>query len=184
MTYKAPLASTTNFGSMRVGSGLSVVAGTVSVDTAALNYGFFTSTATQTNPVSSAVNILTYNATGPANGVSVVGGNALKVVNSGTYTKLFTVQVTKTSGGTSSISIWLRLNGVDVPNSRQDLSLINTLSSIFISGNYTLNIPASGNIQICWSSPDTTVSITALPAAVAPIRPSGTSAKVTLTRIS
>ena len=97
---------------------------------------------------------------------------------------MFTCIVNKTSGGTSSISIWLRLNGVDVPGSRQDLELTNTLSQIFVSGNYTLTIPAGGNIQMCWSSADTTVQIAALPAAVAPIRPTGDSIKVTLTRIS
>ena len=92
--------------------------------------------------------------------------------------------VSKTSGGTSDISVWLRLNGVDVVGSRQDLELINTLALIFTSGNFTLNIPAGGNIQMCWSSADTTVTLTALPAAVTPTRPTGNSVKVTLTRIS
>ena len=43
---------------------------------------------------------------------------------------------------------------------------------------------AGSNIQMCWSSADTTVALTALPASVAPIRPTGSSAKITLTRIS
>lgn len=184
MSYKEPLATLTDFGAMKVGTGLSVTDGTVSATLGLLNYGFFTSTAGQTNPVASAVNLVTYNNTGPANGVSVTGGNALTVVNAGTYTKMFTLEVAKTAGGTSVISIWLRVNGVDVPGSRQDLDLINTLSTIFISGNFTLNIPAGGNIQMCWSSADTTVAILALPAAVTPTRPSGDSVKVTLTRIS
>ena len=82
------------------------------------------------------------------------------------------------------MSTWLRLNGVDVSGSRQDLELTNTLSQIFTSGNYTLSIPAGGNIEMCWSSADTTVQLAALPAAVTPTRPSGDSVKVTLTRIS
>jgi hypothetical protein len=183
MTYKVPLTSTTDFGSMKVGSGLSVSAGTVSATLGLLNYGFFTD-GTQTNPVASTVNIVTFTNTGPANGISVVGGNAITVANAGVYTKMFTLIVSKTSGGTSAVSFWLRLNGVDVAGSRQDLDLTNTLSQIFASGNYTLNIPAGGNIQLCWSSADTTVVLAALPAAVAPIRPSGDSVKVTLTRIS
>lgn len=183
MSYKQPLAKTTDFGVMKVGSGLSVTDGVVSASTGLLNYGFF-SNGTQTNPVANAVNLMTFSVTGPANGISVVGGNALTVVNAGTYTKTFTLNVNKTSGGTSSVSIWLRLNGVDVPGSRQDLELINTLATIFVSGNFTLNIPAGGNIQLCWSSADTTVSILALPAAVNPIRPTGFSAKITMTRIS
>jgi hypothetical protein len=183
MSYKAPLASTTDFGLVKVGSGLSVTDGTISASTGILNYGFFTN-GTQTNPVANAVNILTLSNTGPANGMSITGGNAVTVVNAGVYTKLFTLTVSKTSGGTSSISIWLRLNGVDVPGSRQDLELINTLAQVFVSGNFTLNMPAGSNIQMCWSSADTTVQLSALPAAINPIRPAGASAKITLTRIS
>ena len=184
MSYQLPLTSTTDFGSMKVGSGLSVTDGTVSASLGLLNYGFFTDSTTQTNPVASAINTATFNVTGPANGISVVGGTAITVVNAGTYTKLFTMIVSKTSGGTSDVSVWLRLNGVDVVGSRQDLELTNTLALIFLSGNFTLDIPAGGNIQMCWSSADTTVALTALPAAVTPTRPTGNSIKLTLTRIS
>jgi len=184
MSYKAPLASLTDFGIMKVGTGLSVTNGLVTATLGLLNYGFFTDSTTQTNPVANAINTVTFNVTGPANGVSVVGGTAITVVNAGTYTKLFTVIVDKTAGGTSAMSIWLRLNGVDVVGSRQDLTLTNTLPLVFTSGNFTLNIPAGGNIQMCWSSSDTTVTLDTLPAAVTPTRPTGNSVKVTLTRIS
>ena len=183
MSYKTPIATTTDFGIVKVGSGLSVTDGVISASTGILNYGFFTN-GTQTNPVASAINTLTLTNTGPANGVSVVGGNAITVVNAGVYTKSFTLTVAKTAGGTSSISIWLRYNGVDVPGSRQDLELINTLAEVFVSGNFTLNMAAGSNIQMCWSSADTTVQILALPAAINPTRPTGASAKITLTRIS
>lgn len=184
MSYKAPLAKTTDFGTMKVGSGLSVTDGTVSASMGLLNYGFFTSNVSQLNLVANTVNLATFNGAGPANGISVVGGTALTVVNAGTYTKLFTVGVTKTSSGTDSISFWLRLNGVDVVGSRQDLNIVNTANTLFVSGNFTLNIPAGGNIQLCWSSPDVTMSLEALPVAVLPTRPTGDSVKVTLTRIS
>lgn len=149
-----------------------------------LDCGFFTDSTTQTNPVANAVNIARFNVTGPANGISLVGGDAITVVNAGTYTKLFTLIAAKTAGGTSVISVWLRLNGVDVLGSRQDLNLSNPLALIFVSGNFTLNIPAGGNIQLCWSSADTAVSLSALPAGLSPARPPGNSVKLTLTRVS
>ena len=183
MSYKAPVSSLTDYGIVKVGTGISVTDGVISGSTGLLNYGFFTD-GTQTNPVANAINLVTFTNTGPANGISIVGGNAITVVNAGTYTKIFTMIVNKTSGGTSSISVWLRLNGTDVVGSRQDLELINTLSQIFTSGNFTLDIPAGGNIQMCWSSADTTVQLAALPTAVGPIRPTGDSVKLTLTRIS
>lgn len=185
MSYKSPLASTTDFGIVKVGTGISVTDGVISGSTGLLNYGFVYSTIAQTNPVASAINIFTFSAVGPANGVTLTGGGTnITVANAGTYTKLFTVILSKTSGGTSDISIWLRYNGVDLVGSRQDLELINTLSLIFTSGNYTLDMAAGSNIEMCWSSADTTVQISALPAAVTPTRPTGYSAKITLTRIS
>lgn len=184
MAYNTPPASTTTFGVMKVGSGLTATGGTVSATLGLLNYGFFTDSTTQTNPAANSVNIAGLNTIGPANGVSVVGGNAITVANAGTYTKLFTLNTSKTSGGTSTISVWLRLNGTDVVGSRQDLELVNTLAQIFVSGNFTLDIPAGGSIQLCWSSADTTVSLAALPVSVAPTRPTGNSVKITLTRIS
>lgn len=184
MSYNTPNASTTEYGVVKVGSGLSVTDGVISAGAGLLNYGFFTDSTTQTNPVANAINIITYNTTGPVNGISVVLGTRITVVNAGTYTKLFTVIIDKTAGGTSTISIWMRLNGVDVVGSRQDLSLTNTLPLVFTSGNFTLNIPAGGYIELCWSSADTTVTLDTLPAAVTPTRPTGNSAKITLTRIS
>ena len=183
MSYATPLASATQFGVMKVGTGLTATNGTVSATLGLLNYGFFTD-GTQTNPVANAVNLVTLSNIGPVNGVSIVGGNAITVVNAGTYTLMFTVLVGKTSGGTDTVSFWLRYNGVDIPLSTQDLQLTNTLAQVFASGNFSLDMTAGSNIQLCWSSSDTTVALTALPVRVAPIRPTGASAKITLTRIS
>ena len=183
MSYNTPLASNTEFGLVKAGTGVNITNGTLNASTGLLNYGFFTN-GTQTNPVASQINKLTLLNTGPSNGISVVSGTQVTVVNAGVYSKLFTLIVNKTSGGTSSISIWLRYNNADLPDSRQDLELTNTLSQIFVSGNFTLNMAAGSNIEMCWSSADITVQIAALPAAVTPTRPTGASAKVTLTRIS
>jgi len=183
MSYKAPLASTTDYGLMKVGTGLSVTDGTVNASTGLLNYGFFTD-GTQINPVADTVNLITFNNTGPANGVSIVAGTQLTVANAGTYNTVFTLNVNKTSGGSSTITIWMRLNGVDIVGSAQDLILTGALDTVFVTGNFTLNIPAGGNVELCWSSADITMQLLGLPPRVAPLRPSGSSAKVTLTRIS
>jgi hypothetical protein len=186
MSYNQPLASTTDYGIVKVGSGLSATNGVISATTGlALNYGFISSSTPQTNPVASAINIMTFDTLGPANGVAIGPGNDnIVVTNAGVYTKLFTLTTAKTSGGTATLSIWLRRNGIDLVGSSQELQLTNTLSTVFVSGNYTLNLAAGDNIQMCWSSPDVTTGLAALPALINPIRPSGYAAKVTLTRIS
>ena len=147
-------------------------------------YGSFQSLADQTATAANTEYQVTYDTTDFANGVSVVGGTQITVTNAGTYTFLFTTIIDKTAGGTSTITLWMRLNGVDVIGSSQDLSLTNTLPLVFTSGNFTLNIPAGGNIQLCWSSADISVTLNTLPNRITPVRPTGNSVKITLTRIS
>lgn len=185
MSYKKPLATTTDWGIVRVGTGISVTNGIISTTpTASLNYGFFYDTTTQTNPVASTPNLVTFNTTGTNNQVTVAG-STVTVANAGTYEKVFTLSFEKTSpGAPTTASIWLRYNGVDVANSRQDIDVPNQLSLLFVTGNYTLAMAAGGNIEMLWSSPDTAVQLAFLPAAVGPIRPATPSAKITLTRIS
>jgi hypothetical protein len=185
MSYKSPLASTTDFGIVKVGAGITVTGGVISGSTGLLNYGFVTSSVDQTNPVAGNINIVNFDTVSPSDGVSLAaGGTEITVVNAGVYTKLFTIIVSKTSGGTSGVIIWLRYNGADLLGSAQPLQLINTLSQIFVTGNYTLTMAAGSNIQMCWTSNDTTISLSVLPVGTAPVSPTGYSAKVTLTRIS
>lgn len=183
MSYSAPLTSTTEFGVAKIGTGLTATNGVVSATLGLLNYGFF-SDGTQTNPVANTANIVTLGNTGPTNGISVVNTSEVTVANAGTYTIMFTLLIGKTSGGTDTISFWLRYNGTDIPLSSQDLQLTNTLAQVFTSGNFTLDMTAGSNVQLCWSSADITSSLTALPARVTPTRPTGASAKITITRIS
>jgi hypothetical protein len=186
MSYNQNIASTTQYGVVKVGTGLAATDGVISAATGlALNYGFASSVTNQTNPVPNAINTVTFDTLGPANGVAIGGaGDTLVVTNPGIYTKLFTLTTTKTSGGTSTLSIWLRRNGVDLVGSSQELQLTNTLSTVFVSGNYTLSLAAGDNISMHWSSPDITAGMAVLPPLTGPIRPSGYAIKVTLTRIS
>jgi hypothetical protein len=185
MSYNQNITSASKFGAMKVGTGLSVTSGVVSASTGLLDYGFFSSVTNQTNPVANAINAVTFDTTGPAAGIAIGGGgDTLVVTEAGVYTKLFTITTTKTSGGTATLSLWLRRNGVDLVGSAQELQLTNTLSTIFVSGNYTLAMAAGDNISMHWSSPDITSGMAVLPAQVGPVRPSGYSIKVTLTRIS
>ena len=185
MSYNQPLASTTDYGTVKVGSGLSVTDGVISASTGILNYGFATSSTAQTNPVANAVNKITYSAISPANGISIGGGgNNLTVANAGIYTQIFDLITTKSSGGTATLSLWLRRNGVDLPGSTQELQITNVLSIVFLSGNYTVQLAAGDNIQACWSCPDITVGFAPIAAQTNPVRPTGYAVKTTLTRIS
>ena len=186
MSYKAPFTSSTDWGVARVdGTTITATNGIISTNITpqpSLNYGFFYDTTTQTNPVANAANLVTFNTTGTANQVSVLGSQ-ITVVNSGTYSKVFTLSFEKTNAGAPTIaSIWMLRNGVNVPNSAQEIAVPNQVSLLFVSGNYTLALNAGDNISMAWSSPDTAVQLSFLPAVG--ILPATPSAKITLTRIS
>jgi hypothetical protein len=183
MSYNNPVNSIAEYGVMKTGAGLTSINGVVSASTGLLNYGFFTGT-TQTNPIANKVNIITFNISAHINGISLVGSTAITVANAGVYTKLFTASVFSGSSNDSTISFWLRYNGADVPLSRQDLEMDDKNTELFVTDNFTLNMDAGSNIQVCWSSPETSVSLALIPTAINPVRPSGASTKLTLTRIS
>ena len=186
MSYKAPFTSATNWGVSRVdGTTITATNGIISINAVpppSLNYGFFYDTTTQTNPVANTPNLVTFNTTGTNNQVTVAGSQ-ITVVNSGTYSKVFTLSFEKTSPGAPTVaSIWMRRNGVNVSNSAQEIAVPNQVSLLFVSGNYTLALDAGDNISMAWSSPDLAVQLSFLPATVT--LPATPSAKITLTRIS
>lgn len=194
MSHKNPFATTSDWGIVKVGNGLAVTDGTISISTVpqpSLNYGFFYDTATQPNPVANAVNLVSWNTAPTFNQVILNPATKVSVINSGTYTKIFTVSLQKTAPGAPTItSIWLRYSptaagpSVDVVESRQDIETPNQVALLFVTGGYTLDMAANSYIEMCWSSPDTSVVLAAAPATVGPIRPAIPSAKITLTRIT
>ena len=188
MSHKNPFATKNDWGIVRVGDGIAVVDGIISTGgtpTVSLNYGFFYDTTAQTNPVASSINTATFNTTGSSDQVSVVGGTQITPINSGTYNIVFTLSLEKTQAGTPEItSVWLRYNGVDISNSRQDIETPNQIALLFVTGSYTQEMAAGSNIELMWSSPDVDVQLSFLPATVGPVRPATPSAKITLTRVS
>ena len=189
MSHKAPFTTSTDWGVARVdGTGITATDGIISINAvppASLNYGFFYDTASQTNPVADAINTATFNTIGSSNQITVVGGTQITPANAGTYNIVFTVSLQKTNPGAPTItSIWLRYNGVDISNSRQDIETPNQTALLFVTGSNTQAMAAGSNIELVWSSPDIDVQFSSLPATVGPVRPATPSAKMTLTRIS
>jgi hypothetical protein len=195
MGYKEPFTTSTDWGICRVdGTSITATDGIIGINAVpppSLNYGFFYDTTTQTNPVADEVNPVSWNTIPTFNQVILNPPTKLTVLNAGTYLKVFTLSFQKTTPGAPTIaSIWLRYSptiagpSVDVTNSRQDIEVPNQVALLFVTGNYTLDMAANGYIEMCWSCPDISVQLAALPATVGPVRPATPSAKITLTRIS
>jgi hypothetical protein len=184
MSFKEPFASSSDWGIMRAGSGLSVVNGIVSVDPGPgiHDVGYFYSTLTQTNLL--VTNIVSCTNTTLSQGVTLVASTQFTVSKTGNYTINYTIQFDKTAGGTAAnIDIWLRLNGTDVADSNSNFTISNNNAAQVIAANYTLIMTAGDYLELAWHSPSANAELLAVPAQVGPVRPASPSVRVTLLQV-
>ena len=77
------------------------------------------------------------------------------VSDAGVYNVQFSAQLNRTSGGTSkTISIWLRMNGVDIPNTATHLTLQANAGKLVAAWNFFVQFGATDALQIMWSQDD------------------------------
>jgi hypothetical protein len=131
------------------------------------NYGTFYSTVTQTNPVASAVNLVTYNNTSEAFGVDYDPANPsrVRVTMAGVYNFQFSAQLDHTGGGNVDFFIWFRVNGTNIPNSATKVVVAGPNDETVASWNYLTSMAAGDYFELVWSSPNTGARILAEPAA-------------------
>jgi hypothetical protein len=91
------------------------------------------------------------------NGVSVTNDTFSKptlfrVANAGVYNVQFSAQLNRTSGGSAQVvSIWLRKNGTDVPNTATHVSLQANAGKLVAAWNFFIDMISTDTIQIMWS---------------------------------
>jgi hypothetical protein len=136
-------------------------------------YGNFFDTTTQT-----VIGINTYqpvrlNTTDLSNQVSIANSSHIIITNSGVYNIQFSLQIDKTQGSGAHIYIWLRKNGLDVPNSATELAVQGTSSEIVAAWNFVVASNANDYYELMWSSTDEHIRLKAVGAsAVVPAIPS------------
>ena len=183
MSYNQPLASTIEYGVVKVGSGIGVTNGVISaIGVGLLDVGYFYSTLTQTNLLPT--NLVSCTNTTLSQGVTLVAGTQFTVSKTANYTLNYTIQFDKTAGGAAaSMDVWLRLNGLDVADSNSNFTISNNNAAQVIAANYTLSMLATQYLQLAWHSTSANAELLAVPAQVGPIRPVSPSVRVTLLQV-
>jgi hypothetical protein len=152
-----------------------------------LKYGAFSDTTTQTATANTAT-LITFNTTDYTNGVTVSSGSKLTVAYAGTYNIQFSVQLENTDTQLSDVSIWIRVNGVDVAGSTGLISVPNShggTNGHAVQGwNYFLQLNANDYVQLVWSTSAATTSIKYYAAASTPTRPATASVIATVNQIT
>jgi hypothetical protein len=135
------------------------------------------STTDQTNPVSNAENLMSFNNTGISNGVSIVtNGSTLSRItfaNAGVFNLQFSAQISQTSGGTDNAYIWLKKNGATVANTAGETTVAGNGARIMAAWNYVFSAAAGDYYELAWAATSTTVILDYVAAAgVVPAVPS------------
>jgi hypothetical protein len=147
-----------------VGSGLTLTGAGVLNNTATPTptgyYGAFQDDTTQTAVSANTAYPVKFNTIDLSNGVTVVNdGSAnptrVTIANTGIYNVQFSLQLEKTGGsGNFIIDIWLRKNGVDIPDTAGKVVLTGSAnaSPIVAAWNYLLNLAGGDYVQLMWST--------------------------------
>ena len=117
-------------------------------------------TTTQTNPVSNAINLFTYNSV--VSDYEVTRGtptSKIYVANTGVYNFQFSAQLDKSGGSASAVYIWPRINGVNVPDSNTKIVIDGPNSEIVAAWNFVLVMEANDYFELAWESDDSAVVI-------------------------
>lgn len=117
-----------------------------------LYYGSFYSTQTQTT-VGSEQKAMTFNNTDATAtlGTSIVSNSQITVANAGIYNVAFSAQIKKTSGGgATQIYIWIKRNGVALPDTNTVLTLANNGDLLVAAWNFFLSLNAGQYVQLFW----------------------------------
>lgn len=184
MSFKEPLASTSSHGVVKIGSGISVSGGVISVNAGGLlDEAFFYSTATQTNPVANAVNLVSFNNVGISSGISIVTSTQITVSKTANYNLQFSVQLDKTDSGTDDVDIWILKNGLNYPDTNTMLTLVGNNTVLLAGWSYILTLNAGDYVELAWQSTDIAMRLFARGAQVAPSRPVTPSARVTIVEL-
>lgn len=128
-------------------------------------YGYFYDTTTQTAALANTAYGMTFNSVGFSRGVTIgTPTSRIYTDRPGLYNIQFSAQLDKTSGGVAFIYIWLRLNGVDVPNSATQIRIQGNNAETVAAWNFVEFMNAGDYFELMWSTTDVDCQILAEPA--------------------
>ena len=151
-------------------------------------YGAFQDTVSHTVTANTA-NAMTFNTTDYSSNVSMVSSSRITVAYSGLYNLQFSTQFQNNDSAPQDVSIWLKINGVDVSGSTGLLGLPARKSAgdpyHDIKGwNFFVRLTAGQYVEIWWSTTHAAVTIQAYAAGTSPTRPSTASNVATMTYVA
>jgi hypothetical protein len=123
-------------------------------------FGSFYDTTTQTAAAINTAYAMTINTTDLSQGVYIGSPTSrIYVDRPNVYNVQFSAQLDKTTGGVGLVWIWLRKNGVNVPDSTGFVRLQGNNAELLAAWNYLVQLNAGDYIELMWEVDDTSVQI-------------------------
>jgi hypothetical protein len=148
------------------------------------NYGQFSDLTIQSGSDNTAYP-MKLNTTDVSMGVSVVSGSFIKVANTGIYNLQFSAQLEQTSNNAAEVSIWLRKDGTNIPNSNTEVTIekISGGGKMVAAWNYMVQLNANQYVELMWCSTRSDTQLHYHGTQSTPNRPKTPSVIVTMTQI-
>ena len=166
--------------------------GTNLYNTATGSYGSFYDTGSVLATSTTNVYSMSLSTTDISNGVFVSASNGdvtrVKFTNAGTYNLQFSSQFSNTDNSNQDVIVWVRKNGVDIPDSSGVAAAppfkAGSNGQVLAAWNYYLSLSAGDYIQMCWHVEQANViTLETIPAGVGPTHPRTPSTILTATRV-
>jgi len=127
-------------------------------------YGEFSKTGTVSPASANVAYAVTWDNADISNGISIVSGTQLTVVDSGLYQFDLTLQLSSGSSSAKTVRFWYKKNGTNVSNSMRliTLNINNGYSPLSMAEFFSLD--AGEYIELWWMSDDTNVSLSTVAA--------------------
>jgi len=117
------------------------------------SYGAFYDTADQSATAINTAKAMVFNSTDFAQDIGIVSNSRITVATAGKYNIQFSAQLHDTSGGASTIDIWLAKNGVAVANTNTKI-VMSSNSYHVAAWNFFVDASAGSYYEIMWATSD------------------------------
>lgn len=171
-----------------VQSGANVKATVATLRAFGAAYGAFSDATDQTGNVSSGTAI-TFDTVDVADGVTLVSNSRLTVPADGKYNLQFSIQLKNIDNAQHDATIWLRVDGVDLPNSASQYTIPARKSAGIFGYSvaalmFLLDLNANQYVEIVWVPSNVNVTIEHLPASLSPAYPAIPSIIALMTQVA
>jgi hypothetical protein len=156
----------------------------------AANYGMFQDNNTQTNvgigEDPPEANVMTFDTTDFANGISIVSNSRITIATGGIYNIQFSSQFSRAGGvpGFSTIEIWLAKNGTTVPETNTEVNVPQSGGKAVAAWNFLVESNSGDYYELYWYSSDAAVEMWSRDVATNPARPEIPSVILTVSQVA